>query len=159
MPQEYAATYVHVMRSAATRSKHIQIPVVFSFNYGDAAGVEAAVARLAASKYNIIFSLVSHHDLEAMMRAADQHGLLSDSYVWLTADTLNEMSPLATSDPTFVGAAMHGMLQLEATGADNPGYERLRGVFASLAPADCNDGRFQMPASLFQQGLGTNAHS
>ena len=149
--QDYANGYVNVLRSAAAGSQHVTIASVYTFTSGSESDIQKQVGELAASAYNIIGLVTFDDDLLAVLRIADQHGLLGSGYVWLIGDTVSTSSPSSTADPEFVGAAMHGMLQLEPVPYDHAGYGRLQQTFAGLSPADCSHGAFQVASSIFQQ--------
>ena len=115
------------------------------YNYGEKKSVLAAVAALKASGLNIIVFITLDADVGALFEAADNAGMLTPKYVWLTADS----PPSDSVNPVATANRMAGVLTLTSAAAESAGYARLAQRWPTLLPADCANSLFDVPARIF----------
>ena len=121
------------------------IPFAVSHTAGDTLSVLTAVAALKASGLNIIVFITLDADVGALFEAADNAGMLTPKYVWLTADS----PPSDSVNPVATANRMAGVLTLTSAAAESAGYARLAQRWPTLSPADCANSLFDVPARIF----------
>tara|TARA_B110001452_G_scaffold196118_1_gene166099 strand:- start:4103 stop:8938 length:4836 start_codon:yes stop_codon:yes gene_type:complete len=130
-----------------------KIALAATFNFGDATSLQQAVADVAASHLNIIVFIVFDSDLDVLLSAADEAGLLGDEFVWICTDTTTADSPANTANPALTAQRLAGTLALTVAPSRTEGYGRLAAVWSELTPADCANDLFNATDATFSTGL------
>ena len=96
----WANTFVKlVYTEAEKRGSGVSVFNSFAFDYGDAVSAKDAVRRLATMdrSVNVFLALVFDYDIESVLDAAHEYGLLTPSNIWIDGNGLST-SPLSNKN-------------------------------------------------------------
>ena len=134
----------------------IEIHRSISYEFGVVESMDKAVQALASPSIangqgNIFFFIGFDADVEPIMDAAWELGIVGPGYAWIGSDGITSNAISMASQPERLAHRMSGFLAYQLSPRFSDGFKRLSALWPSLTPADCANPLFETPARVFHQ--------
>ena len=141
----YSDGYKDTMRAWSVNNPgKAVITSVQTFPYNDPIAARESVRLLKGLGTKVNILLVFDADVYAVMSAAEEFGMLTDDYIWISSETTSGGSTQASyipasGDPALLAGWLQGMIRLSFSpeGEKSPGYQRLAALWSTMTPSDC----------------------